>query len=291
MSQVDVAIVTYGGGTDIPACLEALRAQTAPIGRVLIVDNSLDDSVASIAAGVDVEYVHNATNVGYAAAMNQAYALTTAPYLLSLNADCELHADYVRACVAALESDGRSAAVTGTLRLPHGAIDSTGIELTPARQAVDRDRMRASPSPSSEPFGVSGAAALWRRAALDSVGPDPWWAWLFVYWDDVEIAWRLRRRGWTFGHTPAATATHRRGSDTADADFVEAQSLRNRLATVSRHEGLRGLVAPRPLALNLATVARLALRHPAALRRANPVVAVRTGLEERTRDMSLGPAF
>ncbi len=291
MSEVDVAIVTYGGAADLPSCLDALRAQTRPVARVLIVDNSPDDSVAALAAGADVDYVHNATNVGYAAAMNQAYMLTTAPYLLSLNADCELHPDYVRACVAAMEADAKLAAVTGTLRLPQGAIDSTGIELTLARQALDRDRMRASPSQSPEPFGVSGAAALWRRAALDSIGPTPWWTWLFVYWDDVEIAWRLRRWGWTFGHTPAATATHRRGSDTADADFVEAQSLRNRLATIARHEGLRGLVAPRPLALSIATVARLALRHPAALRRANPVVAVRTGLEERTHDVSLGPAF
>ncbi len=287
MTTVDVAIVTFGGAADLPGCLEAVGTQTAPIGRVLIVDNSLDDSVALAVEAADVDYVHNHSNVGYAAAMNQAYALTTAPYLLSLNADCVLDPGYVSACLAALEHDSDVAAVTGTLLLPSGAIDSTGIALSAARQAEDRDRLREAPSLDARPFGVSGAAALWRRAALDTVGPEPWWAWLFVYWDDVEIAWRLRRRGWSFAHAPAATATHKRGSDSADADFIEGQSLRNRVATVARHEGLRGLFAPRVLRVSATTIARLAVRHPQALRRANPYAAVRAGLAERTHDVGL----
>jgi GT2 family glycosyltransferase len=206
-----------------------------------------------------------------------------------LNADCLLDPGYLGACVNALDADARIAAVTGTLRLPTAAIDSTGIVITAYRTAVERDRMRAAPSADAgAPFGVSGAAAVWRRAALDSVGPEPWWAWLFVYWDDVEIAWRLRRRGWTFAHAPRATAIHKRGSDSAAPDFIEAQSLRNRVATVARHEGLRGLVAARPLAYNALTVARLALRHPRALMRADPVGAARAGLRERGHDVGLG---
>jgi GT2 family glycosyltransferase len=166
--------------------------------------------------------------------------------------------------------------------LADGRIDSTGIALDDAYRARDRDR-HAQEASTGEPFGVSGAAALWRRAALDAVGPKPWWEWLFVYWDDVEIAWRLRDAGWTFVCVPDATATHRRGSDTAEPDFVEAQSLRNRLATVARHKGRGGLLSPRAALHTGLTVARLAVRHPRALRRAAPLRAVRAGLAQRVQ--------
>ncbi|HVV38097.1 MAG TPA: glycosyltransferase family 2 protein [Acidimicrobiales bacterium] len=281
MAEVDVVIVTYGGGADLPACVAAVRAQGPVVARIVVIDNASPDDTAARAEAIGgVEVVHNPRNVGYAAAMNQGYALTHAPYLLSLNADCELGDGYVAACVAALTANDRVAAVTGVLRLPDGRVDSTGIEFDGAYRARDRDRHAPVPS-TDAPFGVSGAAALWRRAALDAIGPKPWWEWLFVYWDDVEIAWRLRDHGWSFACVPGASAVHRRGSDTADPDFVESQSLRNRLATIARHTGRAGLVHPRSAAVSVFTIARLALRHPQALRRARPLTAVRVGLAER----------
>ncbi|MEY2418671.1 MAG: hypothetical protein QOG90_1351 [Actinomycetota bacterium] len=280
---VDVVVVTYGGGEFLDNCIASVRAQGGSVQRVLVIDNASPDDTAARAEAIEgVEVVRNRTNVGYAAAMNQAYAATAAPYLLSLNADCVLDAGYVAACAAALEAAPRAAAATGVLRLADGRIDSTGIELDGAYRARDRDRHTTNPSP-GEPFGVSGAAALWRRAALDGVGPKPWWEWLFVYWDDVELAWRLRDTGWTFACATDATATHRRGSDTAEPDFIEAQSLRNRVATVARHAGVKGLLAPRSLAFTGFTVGRLALRHPRALRRAAPVAALRAGLSQRVQ--------
>jgi GT2 family glycosyltransferase len=283
VDAVDVVIVTFGGGEYLADCVAAVRAQGEVVARVLVIDNaSPDDTAARAEAIAGVEVIRNRTNVGYAAAMNQAYALTTAPYLLSLNADCVLGDGYLAACVAALEAQPRAAAVAGVLRLPDGRIDSTGIALDAAYRARDRDRHAQSPSP-GEPFGVAGAAALWRRAALDSIGPQPWWEWLFVYWDDVEIAWRLRDNGWSFACALDANAMHRRGSDTAEPDFIEAQSLRNRIATIARHRGTAGLLAPRSAAHTALTVARLALRHPQALRRAAPLTAVRAGLSERVQ--------
>lgn len=279
--QVDVVIVTYGGGSDLAPCVAALRAQGDVVGRIVVIDNaSPDDTAAQADAIAGVEVVRNPRNVGYAAAMNQAFADTRAPYLCSLNADCLLDAGYLDACLAALRADDRLAAATGVLRLPDGRIDSTGIALTPALRAADRDRHAATPSP-GDPFGVSGAAALWRRDALGSLGAQPWWEWLFVYWDDVEICWRLGAHGWRFRCVHDATATHRRGSDSADPDFIESQSLRNRLGTIARHRGIAGVVAPASLAATLSTVARLALRHPRALRRARPIAAIRMGLSQR----------
>ena len=273
----------YGGNEFLPACFDALAQQGDALRRVFVIDNASSEETARIAASHRAVLVANATNLGYAAAMNQAVALSDAPFLLSLNADCVIEPGYIDACVTALHESPRAAGVTGVLRLPDGRIDSTGISLSPNGRARDRDRHADAVSP-GEPFGVSGAAALWRRAALDELGPDPWWPWLFVYWDDVEIAFRLRRRGWTFRCASGAAAVHRRGSDTAEPDFIEAQSLRNRIATLARHRGVAGLVAPRTATDVVLTAARLAIRHPRALRRAAPLGALRAGLGQRRAD-------
>lgn len=291
-AAVDVAIVTYNAAADLRACVAALRAQGDVVGRVLVIDNASADGSADVARGLDrVEVVANPTNAGYALAMNQAYAMTSAPYLLSLNADAVLAPGYSAALVAELEFSPRVGAATGLLVRPDGTVDSTGIEVTRAYSARERAG-GASPdavTSAGAPFGVSGAAALWRRAMLDDLGPDPWWDWLFVYWDDVELCWRAGKRGWQFAFVPSARAVHRRGVAAGEPTFTEAQSLRNRLGTVARHRGWAGLLAPASLAYTGFTLARLAVRHPAALRRAQPVQAVRTGLAARRADASSLP--
>ena len=285
MAKVDVAIVAFDDATELPACLKAVRGQGDAIGDVLVVDNASRDGSADAAALFGgVEVVRNQTNIGYAAAMNQAFARTGAPFLLSLNADCVLAPGYVDACLDALATAPRAAAATGVLRLPDGRIDSTGIDVTTAAVARDRDRHAAAPDLSHDPFGVSGAAAMWRRAALEDLGPAPWWEFLFVYWDDVELCWRLRDRGWTFVCASSAQATHARGSDTARAEFIEAQSFRNRLATVARHEGFAGLSRPSNLLVTSVVGGRLALRHPRALRSAHALAAIRAGSAARRAD-------
>ncbi|MEY2467645.1 MAG: hypothetical protein QOF21_343 [Actinomycetota bacterium] len=284
--EVDVVIVTFGGGAFLADCIAAVRRQGSAVGRVIVIDNASPDDTADVAEAIGgVEVVRNGTNAGYAAAMNQAFVMTSGEFLLSLNADCVLEDGYVERCMSCLRTDDTVAAVTGVLRLEDGRIDSTGVVMSEAGRAADRDRHEQRPTaPSVEPFGVSGAAALWRRSALASLGDKPWWEWLFVYWDDVEISWRLRRAGWTFRCAHDAGATHRRGSDSADADFIESQSLRNRLATIARHRGWTGLLAPSSVALTAVTMVRLAVRHPKALWRAKPARAVAVGLTERARD-------
>src|SRR5205085_3748866 len=117
----DVIIVTYGGGDLLGDCIAAVRRQGRAIARVLVIDNASPDDTAARATALDgIEVVRNETNVGYAAAMNQAFAMTSAPFLLSLNADCVLGDGYVDACLTELRGEESVAAVTGVLLLEDG---------------------------------------------------------------------------------------------------------------------------------------------------------------------------
>ncbi|MBW3537626.1 MAG: glycosyltransferase family 2 protein [Actinobacteria bacterium] len=285
MTPVQAVIVNFNSGALLGGALDRIRDHA--VSSTLVVDNASHDLSWQDALGrPGVRLERLESNVGFAAAVNRAMSSGDEPYLLLLNADVEMEPGYVARLAEALDGDSRLAGATGTLVLPSARIDSTGITLTTARWAMDRDRGLTSPSTRDEPFGVSGAAALMRRDALLQAGG--LWEELFVYWEDTELAWRLRRAGWRFTHVPAARATHARGADLADPTFVEAADFGGRLATIARHEGWPGLLRPCALLVTLLTGTRLALRHPAALRTSRPRQRIRAGLDARRDDAHLG---
>lgn len=289
---VTAVIVNFNSGALLARCLDDLDRQD--VDHVVVVDNASTDDSSRAAEREGVALLRSPRNLGFAGGVNRALSETSDPYVLLLNADVELDTGYVESLAAALDRDPALAGATGILRLSEREIDSTGIELTTARWASDRGRGQPPGLAAVDaPFGVSGAAALLRRTALD----EGLWEELFVYWEDVELAWRLRRAGWRFATVTEAHATHARGSDTAAPDFVEAANFSGRLATVARHEGLVGLLRPPALIVSVVVASRLLLRHPRAFWRARPIWAVRAGLRARRGDGSRGwpslpaPAF
>ena len=281
VTPVQAVIVNFNSGSLLGPALDRLRHET--LSSTVVIDNASHDlswQDALDRPGVRLERLES--NIGFAGAVNHALASGDEPYVLLLNADVEMEPGYVSRLADALDQDPGLAGATGTLLLPNGSIDSTGITLTSARWAMDRDRGQVPPGSSGEPFGVSGAAALLRRDALRDGGG--LWDDLFMYWEDTELAWRLRRGGWRFGHVPAARAVHARGADSADATFVEAANFGGRLATIARHEGWLGIARPGSLLVTLLTGTRLALRHRAALRTSRPLQRIQMGLRARRED-------
>ncbi len=287
MSATVAIVVNFNSGSLLGPALDRLASHS--VASTVVIDNASHDLSWQDALGRPQVHLHRLpANRGFAAAVNYALAATSEPYALLLNADVEMEPGYVDRLAAALDAAPRVAGATGTLVLPNGSIDSTGITLTTARVAFDRGRGEALSDTdtftdgSSEPFGASGAAALIRRDALVQVGG--FWEELFVYWEDTEVAWRLRRAGWRFAHVPGARAVHARGSDSADPTFVEAADFGGRLAAIARNEGWLGLAAPQVLLATAVSGARLAVRHPAALRTSRPVDRIRAGLDARKSD-------
>ena len=292
MTPTVAVIVNFNSGSLLGPALDRLASQA--VSSTVVVDNASHDLSWQDALGRPGVRLHRLpSNRGFAAAVNYALGSTDQPYVLLLNADVEMNDGYVEQLAEVLDAEPRVAGVTGTLVLPNGLVDSTGITLTTARCAFDRDR-GATPSEAGrddEPFAVSGAAALLRRDALAQVGG--FWEELFVYWEDTEAAWRMRRAGWRFAHVPGARGVHARGSDSADPTFVEAADFGNRLAAIARNEGWPGLISPQALLATAVSGARLAVRHRAALRTSRPLERIRAGLAARELDQlpSVRPKF
>lgn len=264
--RVTACVVSYNTAHHLPGVLATLTAQTHPDLDVVVVDNaSADDSVAA-ARRCGVRVVANRRNRGFAGAANQALALTGADALLLCNPDVRLAPDHVTRLVAALDADPRVASAQGKLlRFPEPdqprVIDTTGH--LAFRTRLFRNRGEGRPDDGTfdtpdEPFGVSGACALYRVDALHdvAVAGEVFDADLFAFFEDVDLDWRLRLRGWRAAYVPTAVADHERGgAGVRRSAFVEELNYANRLLVVVKNDD------------------------PAALARALPEVGITTALK------------
>lgn len=92
----------------------------------------------------------------------------------------------------------------GIKPLPDGSMRDRGTHVTHGNvwQAWDGPAF-AEPR---EVFAVKGGAALYRRSMLESLDfLDPG---IFMYYEDADLAWRARRRGWRFWYEPASVVRH-----------------------------------------------------------------------------------
>lgn len=285
---VAVLMVTHDSASDLPAGLAAVGELRPPPAELVVVDcASSDASVAearrAAPATLPMRLEALAENRGFAGGMNRAIALSTAPYLLTLNADACLAPTFLAALVARLEDPrlARVAAVTGRLvrsgppeSAPH--LDACGMKLSWTWRHFDRgsgEPDRGQYGAAARVFGATGAATLWRRAALDDVaiGGEIFDERYHSFREDAELAFRLRERGWEILYEPAAVATHRRRvlpeRRTELPPAVNLHSLKNRYLLRIDHQTLGNFLwtLPATLARDLAALAWVLLREPSSL--------------------------
>ncbi len=229
-------VVNFESGPLLLDCVRSLLADTsAGMPEVVVVDNgSADGSVAALrAARPDVQVVTPPGNVGYAAAANRGIAATTAPVVAVGNPDLVVEPGTARALLARFDREPDLAAVGPSLHNPDGSrypsarahvatVDAVGHavlgRLFPRNRFTRRYRqLDASWDRPRDVDWVSGALVFLRRSALDSVGG--WDERYFMYLEDVDLAWRLRRIGWRVAYEPTGRATHVQGASTASHPY------------------------------------------------------------------------
>jgi N-acetylglucosaminyl-diphospho-decaprenol L-rhamnosyltransferase len=100
-----------------------------------------------------------------------------------------------------------------------------------------------------------------RRAAVDSVGG--WDERYFMYMEDVDLGWRLRRLGWRVAYEPGAETVHVQGASTAGRPYrmiVEHHRSVYRFAARRWHGPRRLLLLPLAGLLAVRAVVDLAAR-------------------------------
>ena len=263
MGRVTIVLVTWNSAPYLRRCLDGILQQTVPDRELIVVDNASTDASLDLVAPHATRVIRNETNRGFSAAVNQALAVASGEFLLVVNPDCHLLADYAEKLVEALSDVGRASArlpregraearptfgsATGLLIRAQGwdidptkDIDSAGMRMTRNGRHLD---ITTRPAELTEVFGVSGAAAMYRVEFLRDVAVDGQVLDedFFAYREDADLAWRGQLRGWRAVCEPRAVAYHvRRVTPSArrkvPAD-INMHSVKNRFLLRIKNEG------------------------------------------------------
>ena len=275
--MVSVVVVSWNSAGDLPCCLKSIQAQTYHPLEILVVDNgSTDGSLELLKGYPDVIVIRNRRNRGFAAANNQGIARALGDWVFLLNADAHLEARCLeRLMQRALQEEGVGSLSPKIYRADGRTLDSTGIVLQkrkfcPAdRGEGQADAGQFNGAECEEILGPTAAAALYRKQALGeaSRGTEYLDEDFFAYYEDVDIAWRLRLLRWRSLFVSEAAAYHDRKGPGGKPGWIQRRAYANRYFCYVKNEIPQAIrfyalrAAPRELIRTVLVV----FRHPSML--------------------------
>jgi GT2 family glycosyltransferase len=220
-------IVHYETPELLRRCLAAIRGGAGPLRvETFVVDNASHnfDRTAVERELRGVRVMVNELNAGFAAAANVGLSASAGRYLLLLNPDAVVAPDTLPLMIAYMDEHRDVGCSTARVVLEDGRLDLACRRSfpTPARSFY-RLTLLSRLLPRSRRFGQynltyldeheeadidspCGAFMLVRREVVDRVGLlDERY---FMYGEDLDWAYRIKRAGWRITYTPITTVTH-----------------------------------------------------------------------------------
>lgn len=263
-------IVNFNSDEDLKFLIPTLIGQS---DEIIVIDNgSVDQSYEIACAFTETTVIRTQKNLGYAGGANLGISMSRGKYVAILNPDTYFTPDYFKILIKKMEDDGKIGAITGKLlRFDGKTIDTTGQ----FRRLSDRPKERGygkkdrEQYKSGEVFSVCGAAALYRRSALETVKDEHGYfdERYFVFFEDFDLGWRLQKKGWKAWYEADAVGFHRRGGGKRGSflpflklpSALKAITLKNYWLTILKNETLQGFIIRFPFIFLRSIVVLLSL--------------------------------
>lgn len=230
--KIAVVIKTHDDHKVIDPCVAALKRQSAPADRILIMDSGSRDPayLAQYLADQSLEVIIEEKDVGFCAGNNRAArrCIDGSDFILFLNPDAFLPEPFLAdlsECIRGL--GGEKLGVIGPKlwrydlagRTPTRILDTTGIFRNWHGRWYDRgqgevDHGRYDGSAPEPVPAICGAAMICGAEALKASQlkeGEYFREDFFLYKDDIELSLRIRRHGYRVLYASQLTACHCRG--------------------------------------------------------------------------------
>lgn len=265
--ELTVVVVLYNSASELPECLESIRADVeSGWAELILVDNASPDASREVATRLlpQAKVVALSENRGFAGGVNAALGTARGPYVMLLNPDVKVPANGLRQMVDWMIKRPAVGAASpdivntdGTSGSPARALPSVGLTLL---EMARLHRLLPSELRSRLLLG-----AYWNGAETLNVGWVPGTAMvvsanvvsevgglsdsMFMYGEDLEWCWRIRRAGYRIGVNPSCRFAHA-GSASSDRTWGEPERVRRVMAGVYQaYVRMRGERYARTLAL------------------------------------------
>ncbi len=253
MATVTVGIVTHNSEQYILPCIQSLLAQTHENFEIVVFDNDSSDETVSLLTNTfpEIRVLESEKNVGFARGHNEILRKTGSEFYACVNVDMLFEQNFLAELIRAIQEKPNFGSAGGKLKFwdfsafQAGAtsegktnfIDTVGIRILRSHRFEDIGQGEIDCGQFDDDqkiFGISGAAALYRREALRDVAFENdrgeleyFDESMFMYKEDVDLAYRLQWAGWKATLSPLAIGYHDR---TVSVRGTSAMSLiKNRL--------------------------------------------------------------
>ena len=269
MPPFTIVIVNWNSWKMLEKCLESLALQTCQDFVVHIIDNCSDKAAPTgiLDCGLNIHISQNATNIGFAAANNQAMEGLDGGFVVLLNPDAFPEPQWLEKLVMAAYRHPEYSIFGSRLLSAQNldALDGDG-DIYHISGLVWRDRTAKKAHRNHDhPFDIfspCAAAAMYRIDAVKAIGgfdED-----FFCYMEDVDLGFRLRLAGHTCLNVPEALAAHVGSATTGGqrSDFAVYHGHRNLVWTYVKN--MPGILfwffLPLHCTLNLVSICWFSLR-------------------------------
>jgi GT2 family glycosyltransferase len=268
---LSIVIVSWNTRDLLACCLRSLY--DFPLSdkfEIWVVDNNSSDHSVDMVKDQfpQVKIIENKENQGFAHGNNQAMRRSTGKYVMLLNPDTEVKPGSLDVLVNFLEGESQAAAAGAKLVSPDGGLQSScHPELTLPREmwrlfhldTLHRygtyNMHKWDPKSPRQVDVLQGAALVLRSEALEQVGlldED-----YFMYTEEVDLCFRLRKAGWRLYWIPEAEVLHYGGQSTKlVAEKMFLALYESRLKFFRKHYGATAARGYK-LVLTAAALARL----------------------------------
>lgn len=233
--RISVVVPVYDHLDHTLQCLRALSqcADRTPWELIVVDDASTDASAATLSGIAGLRYHRNAENLGFIGACNAGARLARGEYLVFLNNDTAPQSGWLDALIGTFQTHPGTGLVGARLVYPDGRLQEAGGILFSTGQAFHYGRFEDRDDPRfnyvREVDYCSGAALMLPKALFDALGGfDAHYA--PAYYEDADLAMKLRARGLRVLYQPQATVVHFEGA-TAGTDLAagpKSAQVRNR---------------------------------------------------------------
>lgn len=235
--DVTVVIVSYNVADLLDKCIESIKIETSCQYEIIVVDNNSEDNSVEMLTTKhsDVIFIQNRTNLGFSKANNQAFRISKGRYIFMLNPDTVILNGAIDKLVDFMDTQHKAGAcgpknTDQKGRLQHNCHHFPDLlmrvveclqlkRLFPQHRYFGREHMTYwSYDEIKEVDWITGCSLLIRREALQQVGLlDEKY---FMYSEETDLCYRLRKRGWQILFYPLAYIIHY-GGESALSQFKE----------------------------------------------------------------------
>lgn len=234
MSQIGISviIVTWNSEKWIKRCLDSILATSGDLQiEIIVVDNFSKDKTLEILKpySSQIKLVQNSSNLGYARGCNQGLKMAQGNYVLLLNPDTEIKENSLKKMLDFMEKTPDVGALGPRLVDFEGEIQPSCRRFPNYKFLLWELSGLSRLFPKSKTFGAwkmgdfdfkstkeveqpMGSALLIREKVIDQIGLMD--EIFFLFYNDVDFCYRIKRAGWKIYFYPEARIFHSRGAST-----------------------------------------------------------------------------